>query len=236
MNASHRSTDPYHDGEYLRKNPGWHVEDSAWKANQIIRILARNRIEPSRVCEVGCGAGETLRCLAEKLPDHIHYRGFDISHDAVTLARSRAGDRVSFELGDPPESEQTDFDLVLIIDVVEHVDDYIGFLRKARRFGSHKVLHFPLDLSVQSVLRSAPILEMRNRVGHLHYFTKDTVVATLEYAGHRVVDWAYTAGAIHRPKSWRARLASLPRRMAFALAPDLAVRTLGGYSLIVLTR
>jgi 1,4-dihydroxy-2-naphthoyl-CoA synthase len=34
----------YTDGIYLTKNPDWHLEDSAWKAGNMIRILDDNRM------------------------------------------------------------------------------------------------------------------------------------------------------------------------------------------------
>lgn len=53
----------YVNGAYLARNPRWHLEESAWKAVQIRRILRRNQISPATVCDVGCGAGEVLqRC------------------------------------------------------------------------------------------------------------------------------------------------------------------------------
>ena len=29
----------YTDGEYVRKHPTWHLEDSPWKAQQVVKIL-----------------------------------------------------------------------------------------------------------------------------------------------------------------------------------------------------
>ena len=46
--------------EYLNVNPTWHVEDSAWKTTQILKILGRNKITPHNVSEIGYGAGEIL--------------------------------------------------------------------------------------------------------------------------------------------------------------------------------
>ena len=53
----------YTQGDYLENNPTWHVEDSPWKAQQIIKMMRRNNIRPKTVCEVRCGAGEILRQL-----------------------------------------------------------------------------------------------------------------------------------------------------------------------------
>src|SRR5947209_3440196 len=45
----------YLDGKYLAKNPGWHVEESPWKAKQVLRMLRQNHLAPTTVCDVGCG-------------------------------------------------------------------------------------------------------------------------------------------------------------------------------------
>ncbi len=74
------------EGEYLKKNPMWHVEHSPWKAKQILKILSRNPINPKTVAEVGCGAGEILNQLHLSLPNDVSFTGFDISSDAIRIA------------------------------------------------------------------------------------------------------------------------------------------------------
>jgi ubiquinone/menaquinone biosynthesis C-methylase UbiE len=69
----------YVEGEYLAKNPGWHVEESAWKARQVVRALRRNDVAPKTICDVGCGAGEVLRQLQASLDSDCRFWGYDIS-------------------------------------------------------------------------------------------------------------------------------------------------------------
>jgi len=227
----------YEDGTYLEHNPTWHVEHSPWKAGEIAKILERNAIRPATVCEIGCGAGEVLLSLADRLGPSIAYVGYEISPQAFALCEGKARDGVRFVQGDPLGDPAATFDVVLAIDVFEHVDDYLGFLRRLRPHGAHFVFHVPLDLSVQTVLRARPLAEVRRAVGHLHYFTKETALATLRDAGFEIVDHAYTKGSLELDDlSWRARLLRAPRRLAFAAHPDLTVRVLGGFSLMVLAR
>jgi hypothetical protein len=125
---------------------------------------------------------------------------------------------------------------MLCIDVFEHIEDYMGFLRALRPKAKWTIFHIPLNLSSQAVLRGTPILYGRKKLGHLHYFFKDTAIATLTDVGYVVLDHCYTAGAIDRGGSTlKNRLARLPRRFLYSIDPDLAVRALGGYSLLVLT-
>jgi hypothetical protein len=133
-------------------------------------------------------------------------------------------------------SDSPAFDLLLCLDVLEHVEDYFGFLRGLRGKATHNIFHIPLVLSAQWVWRADPIMRERQQAGHLHYFTKETALATLRDTGYDVVDWFYTAGAIANPRSVKARLASWPRRLLSGINQDWVVRVLGGYSLLVLAK
>jgi SAM-dependent methyltransferase len=226
----------YRDGSYIGTNPTWHVEDSAWKAGQIVRMIERHGLKPRSIAEVGCGAGEILFQLARNLGAEVRCEGFDISPDAIRLCESRQMPNLAFHQLDLASSD-LHFDLLLAIDVVEHVDDYIGFLRALKRRAELKIFHFPLDLSVQTVLRVKPILATREKVGHLHYFSRETALATLAYTGYEVLDSFYTPTQVELSgRGWKAGLLQIPRRIGHFVAPHLTARILGGSSLLALAR
>ena len=226
-------TSIYQDGTYLENNPTWHAEHSPWKAAQILRILAANSIRPDSVCEVGCGAGEVLIELSKEFP-HAKFVGYEISETAYKLLKEK-NSNVDFRFADFL-SQDDYYDAVLAIDVFEHVEDYFGFLKKLRVKGKYKIFHIPLDISVQTVLRNRPIINVREQVGHLHYFTKYVALETLKDCGYEILDYFYTAGSIEMSgRNLKMRLAEFPRRIAYFLNKDLTVRILGGYSLLVLT-
>jgi len=126
------------------------------------------------------------------------------------------------------------FDLLLMLDVFEHVEDYIGLVRDVRSKAKHKLFHIPLDLSVQAVIRRNGLLRRRDDHAHLHYFTKETALRTLTDVGYQIVDYFYTPRCIELGERPVQRAARIPRKVSFAVAPDLTVRILGGYSLMVL--
>ncbi len=224
----------YTDGQYLDNNPTWHVEDSRWKSTEVLKMLNRHQLQPHSVCEVGCGAGEILRLMQENLPD-TRFEGWDISPQAMVLAQERSGDRLRFVHGDFLQSEDT-YELVMALDVFEHVEDYLGFLRQLNGRGRYTLFHIPLDLSVQAVARGL-LMRWREDVGHLHYFTRELALTALKETGYEILDAQYTTYAIDRPApTFKARLARKPRRLAFCLAPHWTARTLGGFCLMVLTR
>jgi SAM-dependent methyltransferase len=224
----------YSDGTYLRNNPDWHADDAAWKAEHIARMLERHRMRPPSVVEVGCGSGEVLVQLSQRLAKGTRFTGYDISPNAYSLSSARAARHIDFKLGDYLATDER-HDLALAVDVFEHVEDCFGFVRRLRDRARHKIYHIPLDLSVQSVLRPGKLLAMRKSAGHIHYFTRDTALALLEDTGHRVIDWCYTSGATELGAgSWKARLARGPRNALFRVNPDAAARVLGGYSILAL--
>jgi hypothetical protein len=227
----------YKDGRYLELNPTWHAEDSPWKAKQIFDMIRRNNLQPNSICEVGCGAGEILSQLHLLLSGLTSFTGYEVSPQAFQLCEEKEKEGLRFHLGDLLAQDEAYFDVVLAIDVFEHVEDYFGFLRRLRNKGQFKIFHIPLDLSVQAVLRASPILTQRQSVGHLHYFTKETALAALADTGYEILDHFYTSHCIDLPaRSFKNSLAKVPRKIAFQLHQDLAVRILGGFSMMVLTQ
>jgi len=230
-------TSIYKDGTYLNNNPSWHQEGSAWKAKNIKTILEKNSLNPKTICEVGCGAGEILNKLLENLDGEKKFFGYEISPQAFELCSKKTKDKLSFALKDLlEEGDDIHFDVVMAIDVFEHVEEYFSFLRKFKTKGDYKIFHIPLDLSVQSILRSSPILHSRRAVGHINYFTKDLAIETLKDTGYDIIDYFYTAGAMEIYSGWKTKLLNIPRKLMFAINKDFAVRFLGGYSLLVLAK
>jgi hypothetical protein len=225
----------YETGAYLANHPGWNEEDSPWKARQILKMIERNSFLPSTVCEVGCGAGEILNQLSTRLGSEVKFFGYEISPIAFEICKPKSKANLVFRLGDLLSIDQERFDLLLAIDVFEHVDDYLGFLRKLRLRAARTIFHIPLDISVQSVLRTDRIIHARRNGGHLHYFTKETALATLQDTGYSIVDYFYTPNSLDLPnRGLKANLLKIPRRVLFSIHHDFAARLLGGFSLLVL--
>lgn len=226
------------DSGYLHANPTWHVEDSPWKATQIIKLITRNNLQPGTIAEIGCGAGEILNQLYHRLDgDHIDFSGYEIAPDAYKLAQTREKNRMHFYHEDLLQNDRT-FDLLLMMDVFEHVEDYIGFVRKCNTKANYKIYHIPLDMNIWSVFTNYPN-SARKQIGHLHYFMKDTALATLTDAGQEIIDWFYTPAAFevnNKGLNLTGNILQLLRRFFYKIKPDFAVKAFGGFSLIVLTK
>ncbi len=232
----------YLDGQYSAITGGtWHSEDSPWKAAQILKLLKRNGLFPSEIAELGCGAGGILQSLsADPSLSQSQFYGYDISPGAIEMANRTPAARCHFfceDLFQIAEATQRSFDLLLVIDVIEHVPEYLGFTQKCGSLAKHKIFHIPLDLHVSSVIRNA-FIGGRYTIGHLHYFTAESALATLRDSNHKIIDYLYTDGCFgvfHQHPSWKRRIAYFPRFFLSKLSIPLTARWLGGFSLLVLT-
>jgi SAM-dependent methyltransferase len=233
MNNHDTIESTYTDGSYLVKTGGtWHLEDSPFKARQITHMLARHpEIVFHTVCEIGCGAGGILAELQKSLAKDVNFTGYDISPQAHSLSARFANAHCRFVLGDA-FSDNSEYDLVLVMDVVEHVEDCFSFLRQAKYKGRLKLYHIPLDAHVSALLRG---INAWDSVGHIHLFTIETALKAVEYSGHRIVDWTITQGALAKAnKALRTRAANVIRVSLGKLVPRLVARLIGGCSILIL--
>jgi 2-polyprenyl-3-methyl-5-hydroxy-6-metoxy-1,4-benzoquinol methylase len=225
------ATDPHLNGEYLHKNQTWHVEYSPSKAASVHRMLTKHNLQPRSICEVGCGAGEVLRQLQLRMDPQCVFTGFDVAPPAIEMAKTRSNDRLHFELADFGEMDTPYYDLLLILEVVDHVENYLGFLRMLKHRAQHKIFSFSLDISVQSTFRGGVFTQRRKDHSHLHHFNKEIALGTLQHAGYEILDYCYSPNLAF---STGAKLAKPLRKTLFHLSPELSVRLFGGYSLLVL--
>jgi SAM-dependent methyltransferase len=236
----------YTSGEYLETTgQTWHSEDSPWKASQIFRIISKNDIHPKNIAEIGCGAGRILEELSKQsYLANVQFEGYDISSQAIELCKKIDSKNCNFSCSDllGEENAQRHFDTLLVIDVFEHVPDYIGFVEKCRKKADYKIYHIPLDLSVSSVLRNSFIPMGGVFPGgrsHLHYFTDDWALATLRETGHEIIDYFYTSGSFGlfwQHPSIKLAIANGPRWLFSKFSVPFSARCFGGYSLLVLAK
>ncbi len=232
------SNEFYIQGEYLRHNSGWNIEDAVWKANTVYKLLERNNIAVDNVVDVGCGVGGILEELAKKDVRIKNFTGFDIAPDAIRIANERSTGRVHFINDDFTAENYAKADLLLLIDVIEHVDDFYGFLRKVKLKSEYFVFHIPLDLCCRSLLKPHILLQQRNASGHIHYFSKEMVLWFLSDLGFTLLDFIYTKPDldVKPPKTFKSFTKKYLRKVSFFLNKELSIKLWGGYSMMVLLK
>lgn len=229
----------YENGDYMELNTSWHVEDSPWKSEQVLKFIRKHGLQPETICEVGCGAGEVLVQLARALPG-VTFTGYDISPSVLTLWAQRSQYGITFIQKDFLDDTNT-YDMLLFVDVIEHIEDYIGFLRKAKGRATHYIFNFPLEIFALKALLGHKYVESRARYGHIHYFNKDICLDVLDHLDFEIVDWFYAPSAIDLADtttsiSQLSKLLRIPRLALGRISTELSAKMLGGYSLFVLAK
>jgi SAM-dependent methyltransferase len=138
------------------------------------------------VLDVGCGKAELAHDLAER--SHAHVTGIDVNRDALAFARSRfASDRLELVEADARTWDPgRDFDVVVLSNVLEHIEDRVGLLRRLAT-----VTHAPRFLIRVPVLERDWSVGLRRELGLFHFsdpthyteYSLEQLVAELSAAG-----------------------------------------------------
>jgi len=241
------STDIYNDGTYASRNPLWHSQDSLWKAGHLYALLRDVLGQLGtiiRVAEIGCGYGDVLGAVCAKLASAgitCQATGYDVSQQALTEATRRHPEfrflrRDFWEEGEP-------YDLGLLVDVLEHLEDPRSLLARVRAQCQWVLVHLPLDDNwLGRAMRPGAYFEyLRADRGHLHYFDRPAGLRLLQSVGLRVRQWRYTFWGVQlyrydRRSGRSAPLVHMLRTLGMTICPGLSVKALGGASLAALCR
>jgi ubiquinone/menaquinone biosynthesis C-methylase UbiE len=244
----------FYTGEhYLKNNPGWHLDAAPWKTDAIVRILNKNHIRPASVCDVGCGVGEILRLLQQRMEPTCTFVGYDIAPYAIEQAKVRENEHLQFKLGDFLQEEKSHYDLLLMSGVLEHFENIFQVLRDIRQSSDFKLFLLPLDISMTAVLKNR-LIDFRHAAGHLHFFTKDVALEIFQEMKYEIVDYSYVLPPLDATVSWNEvkrkplRLLKkvvkvtllgvqrLPALVLYTIHKDLAVRIFSGWRLLILVK
>ncbi|MDZ8052245.1 MAG: class I SAM-dependent methyltransferase [Aulosira sp. ZfuVER01] len=166
----------YTSGEYGLRHRDWHLDDATYKVRDIMPALkaaiASINSDVLRIADVGAGVGgvvvETVKQLTQNYQNlAVDAVGFEISPYAVKAGRELFPNldlhQKFFESSDGP------FDVVLFIDVLEHLENPWEMLRIARDNSRYIIVRQPL-LDNFSTFRHNNYSNQRETWGHIGYF------------------------------------------------------------------
>ena len=224
----------YTDGTYLADNPTWHAEDAPWKLSHVLRALQEAQVASFRtVCDVGCGSGALVKKWAVSRPD-VSFTGYDISPQALALARQQAPANTRFLSGEDIPSGP--YDIVLALDVLEHIPDNERWVAQVVQQAGRLVLHVPLEISLYTLLRPDWLKEEREKVGHVHFYTQRSFKQWLRRQQLQVLSWHYTNKYLECSPPlthFHSKVGMCIRKFLHAVMPtSWAAWLVGGYSVM----
>jgi 2-polyprenyl-3-methyl-5-hydroxy-6-metoxy-1,4-benzoquinol methylase len=131
-------------------------------------------VQPNRILDVGCGEGFTIDRLLRS-NGRLPIQGVDYDWPALSEAK-RKHPELLFQMGDIASIPHTtgSFDLVLCLQVLEHVNRPIEALEELRRVSSqHCLISVPNEpfFMISNFLRGKNVRAWGNDPEHLHHWT-----------------------------------------------------------------
>ncbi len=140
----------------------------------LIRLVRELKVES--ILDVGCGSGENLAALAKS--GGYELAGVDLSTEGIELARKRVPSARLSVLDVSREAMAETFDLVMSIQVIEHIDDDLAALRNMARMARRYVF----ISTIGGRMRRSEL-----NTGHVRNYSRAELSGKLERAGLRTV-------------------------------------------------
>lgn len=140
----------------------------------LLRTVAS--LDVRTVLDVGCGSGDNLEALASV--KRYQLSGVDVSAEAVAIARQRVPDADLCVLDVQREALTRKFDLVISLQVVEHLIDDVAALRNMAAMAGRYVL----IETMQGRMRRSELA-----IGHIRNYSAIELRRKLEIAGLEVI-------------------------------------------------
>ncbi len=111
----------------IAEDEHWWFATRTWAIEKWLNSLPRHA--GLEILDMGCGAGNMIHHLAR----YGRVRGVEVDPRPVRMAQARGYDVQQADVARGTPFENDAFDLVTVLDVIEHVDDDMAILREAQR-------------------------------------------------------------------------------------------------------
>lgn len=161
-----------------------------WFRNHFDPIeVALRELRGKKVLEIGCGSGYLFDHIRRNdIP--VDYVGSDVNQHMVSHCRDKYPEARWVQLNELPYPYAGDeFDVVLIWNVIHHLNDYadvLGLLSEATRIGARVIMFEPLQ-SNPRLLRALKSLHWKITDGGKYYFTRTEWQDVFERVGAEIV-------------------------------------------------
>ncbi len=122
-----------------------------WRFDVLRRQMQSLGIIPGRTLEIGCGHGVLRQQMEEAFG--VPVDGCDLNEQALRLARAGRGRLLLYDIFERRPELRGVYDMVLLMDVIEHLEDDLGFLQASLTHlkpGGIVVINVPAHMSLHS--------------------------------------------------------------------------------------
>lgn len=166
--------------------------------------MMRSRKEPGSVLEIGAGPGFSTARIAAALPERVRFEASEFDAELAQSARGR-NPRVPISQESIYELNRADgsFDMVVCLEVLEHLEDPVSALRELHRVSRRDVI-----LSVPreplwcwlNMMRGKYLTSGGNTPGHIQHWSKSAFA--------HFVGTCFSVQSVATPLPWTVILAT----------------------------
>jgi ubiquinone/menaquinone biosynthesis C-methylase UbiE len=215
----------YETNEYLKNNPSLHIDDSPYKINIIIPLIDKfiGQINSSEIniLDVGSGAGLILKGITDyirsKYSMKVNKYLLDLSPGMIDYQRNVNPDFQKALNEDVclTTLSNKEIDLVLMIDVLEHIPEPKNALSEIKRISNYAIFKVPLENSSifrvwDFIRRGMPLKRSIEQFSHVNFYTRDELKRQLRGAGVIIYEY-YENAFIYFASSPQYNNIALPR-------------------------
>src|SRR5262249_25955645 len=154
-----------------------------WRHELLVRQLTKIGHPIEKALEVGCGHGIVRQLVERDLGFAVD--GCDLNRGALEMAANGKGRLLVYNIFDRDPALVEAYDLVLLIDVIEHLDDDLGFLSAAVEHlkpGGIVAINVPAHMAFYSKYDEVVGHCRRYNVGRIAWLFRQTQVEPLSIA------------------------------------------------------
>jgi ubiquinone/menaquinone biosynthesis C-methylase UbiE len=240
----------YASDEYVRRNPSLHEEDSTWKIERIMPLVALfsklNNSGTVKLLDVGGGAGIILKAISETLKQNYHMNvskyAMDLSPLMLTYQKKNNPDlQAAYNVDLCKNLLDNKFaDLVLMIDVVEHIPDSDKALNEVGRIGKFAIFKIPLEKNVVefiwNVMSYGTLQRQRiANIGHIHIYNYSSALKQIKKSCGDIVNY-YITDPAPWPFDFKNQIRDYLVARTFKLFPRISSLLFGASCLMVLAK
>jgi len=207
--TNQNTTNLYNSDQYLQNYPTLFEEHTPWKITRIIPLLDTwaaalpPQSNPINILDVGGGAGLLLKSVAEHLQTNhcltVHKHALDLSPGMLEIQRRHNPDLHQALQGDITATAFPDksIDLILMIDVLEHLENPAAALAELRRISRSVIFKVPLENHLVNNLsnllnRGRTRRAHRQNLGHINFYTARSLKHQITTHLGPIIRFAYT--------------------------------------------
>ena len=198
--------DIYNDDSYIEKNPTLHTEDSEFKFQNIKRFLSSVQVKNNRIkiLDIGGGAGMIGKLVLDYFLENgivVTFHSLDLSTRMLKIQLKNnplINKIINCSIDECPESN---YDLVLMIDVIEHIEGKEYTAKILNKLGKNIIYNIPIEINFFDILKYLKsnfryYKRQKVRWGHIHFFSFTSSQSFLR-RHHKIIDSYFQPYCFH---------------------------------------